>query len=119
MLLQRFSYYFSVKGNKGGLFSLEFLFLPEIPDSEPADAEAVREALKREFSLEKRGADAHPAKLWLKLTLGHRLNLSALETVLGLPELTISQEAARELENLRQIASHHEAPDPIRLLSAS
>lgn len=44
MELVRIHYYFSVEGRRGGLFSLEFKFLPQTEQNEP-----VQEALKQDF----------------------------------------------------------------------
>jgi hypothetical protein len=50
MLLDRFSYYFSVKGREGGIFSLDFEFLPDGMPAEQNNVEAIKRTIKNNFS---------------------------------------------------------------------
>jgi len=49
MLLDRFSYYFSVKGREGGLFSLTFEFLPDATLAEQDNVKMVKQIVKDDF----------------------------------------------------------------------
>jgi hypothetical protein len=51
MQLYRFFYFFSVKGHTGGLFSLDFQFLPEIQSGAQDQPLSVQEALQRDFEM--------------------------------------------------------------------
>ncbi|MBF0565959.1 MAG: hypothetical protein HQK89_12010 [Nitrospirae bacterium] len=47
MILNDFSYFFNVRGKGGGLYSLDFEFIPEI--TENSNVETVKDVIKRDF----------------------------------------------------------------------
>jgi len=50
MWLDRFSYYFSVKGRVGGIYSLTFEFLPDIADDRQ-NIDGIKQIIKADFAL--------------------------------------------------------------------
>jgi len=172
MSLQDFSYYFSVTGDEGGLFSVEFNFCPGAAPgrrlSPAQEKEAVREdfsaldallektmpsgafggrmkktptlsdspagsqvgfiysnrlgshTAKLEYRLHKTNRQA-PATVQLKLTLGHRMNLSFFEKIMALPGLQASEEAQSSMRQMRAVLATKDRDhmDPVRFLKES
>jgi len=50
MLLKRFRYYYSVTGDKDGLFSLSFEFCPTVPGGEKPTREQLKGLIRKDFS---------------------------------------------------------------------
>lgn len=49
MILESFSYYFTVTDGKGGIFSLDFEFLPDVEASERGNVDRIKQTVKDDF----------------------------------------------------------------------
>jgi len=112
MWLDRFSYYFSVKGRVGGIYSLTFEFLPDIADDRQ-NIDGIKQIILKS-PVEKKFA-----VITLELTLGHDLNLSIFNSILNLPELHFSQQAQIEINHLQRALAMGENINPQQQLESS
>lgn len=202
MILNNFSYYFSLKGQRGGIYSEEFVFIPELGSSSLNNSHSIKSILRNDFtvietlidelilrdnnftiekipvfsdsphsmtagfeysgkrkgsagnfiktfifsfsrmftklqdrmledqedffttissnlsySIGKIQTDSCNAKIILKISLGHNLNLLVLNKILNLSILKLSPEAEMEVNNIKKIISMNKTFEPQQLLT--